>query len=196
MPIHLPPISRREFFKRSLLAGAGLALAPDLLAATRRTDANSWALMADTHIAGDMSTIAHGINMTDHFQRVSVELLALPQRPAGVFVLGDCAFLSGEQNDYATLADLLDPLRAGGLPLHLTLGNHDQRDHFRAAIETNKAAKRPIRDKQVALLRTSEVNWFVLDSLETTAQTPGSLGTAQLDWLAKTLDANRKKPAL
>ena len=48
----------------------------------------------------------------------------------------------------------------------------------------------------MALLRTSEVNWFVLDSLETTLQTPGFLGQGQLDWLARTLDANRKKPAL
>lgn len=196
MPIHLPPISRREFFKRSLLAGAGLALAPNLLAAGWRTDANSWALMADTHIAADTARIARGTNMADHFKRVSKELLALPKRPAGVFVIGDCAFNSGEKDDYTTLADLLDPLRAGGLPLHLALGNHDQRDNFRAVFEARKSAKHPVQDKHVALLRTTEVNWFMLDSLEKTLQTPGSLGPAQLDWLAKTLDANRKKPAL
>lgn len=196
MPIHLPPISRREFFKRSLLAGAGLALAPDLLAASRRTDANSWALLADTHIAADVAKVANGINMTDHLKCVSKELLALARRPAGVFVIGDCAFSSGEMDDYATLTGLLDPLRAGGLPLHLALGNHDQRDNFRAALETKKALKRPVADKQVALLRTSEVNWFMLDSLERTLQTPGSLGTAQLDWLASALDANRRKPAI
>lgn len=196
MPIHLPPISRREFFKRSLLAGAGLALAPDLLAATRLTDTNSWALLADTHIAADPAKIVRGINMADHFKRVSKELLALPKRPAGVFVIGDCAFNTGEKDDYATFTELLDPLRAGGCPLHLALGNHDQRDNFWSALEAKKAAKRLVKDKHVALLRTSEVNWFVLDSLETTMQTPGSLGSAQLDWLVRTLDANRKMPAL
>ena len=196
MPIHLPSISRREFFKRSLVAGAGLALGPQLLAANRRTDASSWALMADPHIASDPAKIARGINMTDHFKAISQELLALPARAAGVFVIGDCAFNSGERDDYSTFTGLLDPLRASGFPLHLTLGNHDQREHFWAALEAKKAAKRPVADKQVALLRTSAVNWFVLDSLETTLQTPGLLGQPQLDWLAKTLDANRRNPAI
>jgi 3',5'-cyclic-AMP phosphodiesterase len=196
MPIHLPPISRREFFRRSLLAGAGLTLAPNLLAASRRTDANSWALLADTHIAGDPAKIARGINMADHLKCVSEELLSLARRPTGVFIMGDCAFNTGEKDDYATLTGLLDPLRAGGLPLHLALGNHDQRDNFRAALETKETARHPVADKQVALLRTSAVNWFVLDSLEKTAQTPGSLGPMQLDWLANTLDANRRKPAI
>lgn len=196
MPIHLPPISRREFFKRTLFSAAGLALPPNLLAARRRTDANSWVLMADTHIAGDPTQIARGINMADHLKRASRELLALSKRPAGVFILGDCAFMSGELGDYATFTDLLDPLRVGGLPVHLALGNHDQREHFWSALEARRAAKRLVKDKHVALLRTPEVNWFVLDSLETTLQTPGSLGQGQLDWLARTLDANRKKPAL
>lgn len=196
MPIHLAPISRREFFRRAGFTAAGVAFAPHLLAARRRTDSNSWVLMADTHIAGDPAQIARGINMAGHFKRASSELLALPRRPAGVFILGDCAFMSGERQDYGTLADLLDPVRVGGLPLHLALGNHDQRDNFWAALEGRSAAKRAVKDKHVALLRAPEANWFLLDSLETTLQTPGSLGPHQLDWLAKNLDANRKKPAL
>jgi 3',5'-cyclic-AMP phosphodiesterase len=195
MPIHLPPISRREFFKRALFAGAGLAFAPNLLAASRRTDSNSWALLADTHIAGDPAKIAGGINMAEHFRCVSKELLALPKRPAGAFILGDCAFSAGGTDDYATLTTLLDPLRGGGLPLHLALGNHDQRENFRTALKP-KAGKDALVDKHVALLRTSNVNWFMLDSLEKTLQTPGSLGPEQLDWLARSLDANRRKPAV
>jgi Icc protein len=196
MPIHLPSISRREFLKRSLLSTAGLALSPSLLAATRHVDANSWALLADLHIAADATKIARGINMTEHFQTVSKELLALPRRPAGVFVVGDCAFNSGEKEDYATLTGLLDPLRGGQLPLHLALGNHDHRENFWEALKEKKAARRPIEDRHVALIPTPEVNWFVLDSLEKTLQTPGLLGPAQFDWLAKTLDANRTKPAI
>src|ERR1041385_1802430 len=101
MPIHLPPTSRREFLKRALLTGAGLALAPELPAAARRTDANAWALLADTHINADPAKIAREINMTEHFKSVSTEVLALPQRPAGLFVVGDCAFNSGDPGDYA-----------------------------------------------------------------------------------------------
>lgn len=196
MPIHLPPLSRRQFLARAIAAGASLALSPRLLAATRRTDPDSWALLSDIHLAADRSKSARGINMTEHFVTVSRELLALPKRPAGVFITGDCAFNSGQTGDYSTLTRLLAPLRTDQLPIHLALGNHDNRDRFWEALESEKAARRPLADRQVALLQTPSANWFVLDSLETTLSTPGVLGHEQLDWLAQTLDANPSKPAL
>jgi len=153
-------------------------------------------MTADTHIAADSSRVARGINMTDHFTRVSQELLSLPQRPAGVFITGDCAYNSGQADDYSRLVELLEPIRGGQMPVHLALGNHDHRERFWEALGEEKNAKRPLADRQVALLRTPQANWFVLDSLEKTLQTPGLLGEGQLDWLARALDANRKKPAL
>jgi 3',5'-cyclic AMP phosphodiesterase CpdA len=80
--------------------------------------------------------------------------------------------------------------------LHLALGNHDHREHFWAALPPKDPAKRPVADKQTALVKAANVNWFILDSLETTLTTPGSLGAAQLSWLAKTLDVNKRKPAV
>jgi hypothetical protein len=196
MPIHLPSVSRREFLRRSLFAGVGLTSASSLLAAARRTDSSSLALLADTHIAADRETVTRNVNMTSHFQTVSKELLALPRRPAGVFVLGDCAYSSGEKGDYATMTELLSSLQTGQLPVHLALGNHDQRENFWEALQEQAAAKRPMVDRHVAMISTSHVNWFMLDSLEKTLQTPGLLGQAQFGWLEKTLDANRRKPAV
>jgi Icc protein len=197
MPIHLPPLSRRSFLRRALVAGAGLSAAPELLAAVaRRTDANSWALLADTHIAADSKTVHKAVNMTDNLVAVAKEVLARPERAAGVFVVGDCAFNKGEPGDYGQFTGLMEPLRAGGLPLHLALGNHDQRENFWAALESQQTAKRPLADRQVALVSSKLVNWFMLDSLEKTMQTPGVLGEEQLKWLAQTLDANAKKPAV
>lgn len=196
MPIHLPAISRRQFLVRSLAGGAALALSPDLLAAAKRTDLNSWALLADTHLAADRGLVARGINMTDHFTSVSRELLALPKRPAGVFITGDCAYNSGQTGDYRQVADLLEPIRGAQMPVHLALGNHDNRERFWDALPKEQAAPRPLADRQVALLRTPRANWFVLDSLESTLSTPGLLGQEQLDWLAGALDANAGKPAL
>jgi len=196
VPIHLKPISRRQFLQRSVTAGAGLALAPPLLAETKPMDKNSWALLADTHLAADRELIARGVNMTRHFQTVAKELLGLPARPVGVFVIGDCAFNTGEMGDYAVVADLLQPIRADQMPVHLTLGNHDNRERFWQAFEAERAAKRPLADRQVALLRTEHANWFVLDSLDRTQSTPGLLGKEQLDWLGQALDANPGKPAL
>jgi Icc protein len=196
MPIHLPPISRRRFISRSLLAGAGILLHRDLLAATKPVDEHFWALFSDTHIAADRATLGRGINMTDHLQAVTREVIALPSRPAAALVNGDCAFNSGEQGDYATLTDLLQPLREARMPIHLTVGNHDNRENFWSAVREAGAASRPLADHNVAMLKASRANWFILDSLEKTLSTPGFLGTAQLDWLAKSLDANHNKPAL
>ena len=130
MPIHLPSISRRQFLIRSLAGGAALALSPSLLAAGKPTDPNAWALLSDIHLAADRSHVARGINMTDHFTSVSGELLALPKCPAGVFITGDCAFNSGQVADYALVADLLRPIRGTQMPVHLALGNHDNRERF------------------------------------------------------------------
>src|SRR6266481_6927124 len=123
MPIHLPRITRRQFLSRSVAAGAGLALSRDLFAATRKTDSDFWALLSDTHLAADHKQLGNGINMAEHFKQVSLDLLSLPKRPAGVFITGDCAFNRGEMGDYATLTQMLKPLRAEQLPIHLALGN-------------------------------------------------------------------------
>lgn len=196
MPIHLAPVSRRCFLHRAVVVGAGLAITPDLLAAVKPPDADSWALLSDSHLAADQSFRFRGINMVDHFKIVSQELLGLSKRPAGVFLTGDCAYNQGESADYALLAELLDPLRQAQMPVHLALGNHDQREHFWAQFQQERAAPLPLIDRQVALLQTPRVNWFILDSLEKTLSTPGLLGHEQLDWLAKSLDEHQEKPAL
>jgi predicted phosphodiesterase len=197
MPIHLPPLSRRSFLRRTLVAGAGLACAPKLFAdTTRSTDANSWVLMADTHIDADPKRVNKAVNMTDHLAAVSKEVSSLPKRAAGVFVVGDCAFNKGDPGDYSQFADLIEPIRGGGMPVHLALGNHDQRENFWTGLEAKNTAKRPVTDKHVALVSSELVNWFMLDSLEKTLQTPGALGANQLKWLGDTLDANPKKPAV
>src|SRR5258708_30488589 len=127
MPIHMPAISRRRFLSRTIAAGAGLALSRGLFAATKKTDSDFWALLSDTHLAADHKQLGNGINMAEHFKQVSLDLLSLPKRPAGVFITGDCAFNRWEMGDYATLIEMLQPLLAEHLPIHLALGTHDLR---------------------------------------------------------------------
>ncbi len=196
MPISLPPISRRDFLRRTTIAAAGLALAPKLFAAEKPADENFWALFSDPHIAADPTVVHLNVNMTDHLTAVVREVTALPARPVGVFVNGDCAYNSGEKEDYAAITGLLEPLRAAQMPVHLTLGNHDNREHFWDVLKAEKKAKRPLKDKQAMMVATPHLNWFVLDSLEQTLATPGLVGKEQLDWLAKTLDATTDKPAI
>jgi 3',5'-cyclic-AMP phosphodiesterase len=194
MPIYLPPISRREFMRRSALAAAALALSPRLMAAEKQSDENFWALFSDPHIAADRTLVHNGVNMVEHLAAVVQEVAALPVRPAGIFVDGDCAFNSGEKADYGTFARALEPLRQ--TPIHLTLGNHDNRDHFWDALAIEKAAQRPVTDKQTLFVPGARANWFVLDSLDKTLSTPGLLGKPQLDWLGHALDSNANKPAI
>jgi 3',5'-cyclic AMP phosphodiesterase CpdA len=196
MPVYLPPIPRREFLRRSLLAGAGLLTAPRLLSAGEAVDPHAWALLADTHIAANPGEVRRGIVMARHFEQVSTEILALRQPPAGALIAGDLALNSGELCDYTTLRRLLTPLRAGPGSLHLALGNHDHRGHFLAAFPETTIRERPLATHVVAVVRAARANWFLLDSLEKTLATPGWLGETQLAWLARALDANARKPAI
>lgn len=196
MPIHLPPLSRREFVRRTLAAGAGWMLAPVAWAAARDIDGEAWALLSDPHIAADRGKVARGITMAAQLQAVVSDVLAQPQRPAGVIVNGDLAFNTGETADYAAFNELVQPLRGAGLPLHLGLGNHDHRERYWAALEGDRTVPRPLGDRQVAVVASPHANWLILDSLDKTNSTPGLLGMSQLAWLARTLDASPSKPAI
>ncbi len=194
MPIHLPPISRRSFLKSSALATAAAAVAPNLLAASH--DEDSWIFFSDIHIAANREAAARGTTMAKNFQAAVEEATKLPKRAAGVIISGDCAFDSGQVADYATLTELLNPLRKAGLPVNVMVGNHDQREHFWGALKEAKAAKRPLKDRHATIVKTKRANFFLLDSLEKTKSTPGLLGDAQREWLKKALDANADKPAI
>lgn len=196
MPIHLAPINRRQFLARTLATAAGLAFAPPLFAGEKEIDSDFWALLSDTHIAADRDRFAHGCNMTGHLDVVTRDVIAQSKIPQGVFVTGDCAYDDGETGDYRNFASLLTPLREHGMPFHLTLGNHDNRERFWNALTIEGTAKRPLQDRQAMFLPSRRVNWFMLDSLERTRYTPGLIGPEQLDWLSGMLDANATKPAL
>ena len=196
MPIHVPPISGRVFLRRSLLAGAGLAVAPALRAAAKDADPHLWALLADTHIPADRTKVHQGVSPAGHFQAVTKQLLALPRRPAGILIAGDLALNSGETGDYATLRELLRPLSAARYPVHLALGNHDHRERFLDALTEESAAQRPAATHLVSVVPGWRANWFLLDSLEQTLSTPGRLGDVQLNWLSEALDRHSDKPAI
>ena len=196
MPLHLPPITRRAFLRRSLAAGAGLLTFPALRAEESNADPDRWALLSDTHIAADRTAVLRDVNMTDHLEAAVRGVRALASRPAGVFVNGDCAVLKGLAEDYATFSGLIAPLREAGLPLHFTLGNHDDRDVFWTSLKNARPAAPPLASKHVSIVEGARANWFLLDSLNEVNKTPGTLGDEQRAWLAKALDANTAKPAL
>lgn len=196
MPVYFPPISRRNFLAASVGAAAALAGAGAPPAGKATVDADRFALLSDTHVAADRTHMMRGVTMAQHLAKVVAEVAALSPRPAAALVNGDLALGLGEAGDYATLLELVKPLREAGLPLHLTLGNHDHREHFRAAVPEGQRDKPAVADREADAVGSPRADWFVLDSLRKTNEVGGAVGEAQLHWLAEQLDARKDKPAL
>jgi 3',5'-cyclic AMP phosphodiesterase CpdA len=106
-------------------------------------------------------------------------------------IVGDLARKDGQSGDYTALLDLLKPLRESGLPLHLTLGNHDERERF---LQASRDRARPKKISEV--VEMPRANLFLTDTLEQTDGVPGRCGEAQLKWLAGQLDRRPGKPAI
>lgn len=196
MPVYLPPISRRSFLKGSLTAVAALGLHPHSALALDKANDGGVALLSDIHIAANPREVARSVNMTDHLNAVIKEVLAWPQPPGTLFINGDLAFNAGTAPDYGAVLKLLQPLRDAGFPIHLGLGNHDNRETFWKAMAAEKSVQAGLPGRQVAIVRTGPANWFLMDSLIKTLTTPGKLGPEQLAWLGAALDANADKPAI
>jgi 3',5'-cyclic AMP phosphodiesterase CpdA len=76
------------------------------------------------------------------------------------------------------------------------MGNHDHRGRFRAALQAEAGGPPLVEDRVISIVPASRANWFILDSLDRTNVTPGILGSAQLAWLERALDAHADRPAL
>lgn len=195
MPIHFAPLSRRSFLAVTGAAVASLQL-PRIGWSDEAKEADSFALLADTHIPDRPDFGVRDINMTDNFRQVIREVCALESKPLGVIVNGDCAYLKGLSGDYANFSSCVAPIMAADLNLHLTMGNHDNRAEFYAALTSQRPANPPVESKHVNVIESAHVNLFLLDSLQEVNVVTGELGQAQRAWLARMLDERSDKPAI
>jgi len=197
MPVCLPQLNRREFLRRAALGGLASVLTPSLFAqlAAKPRDPDAVFFLSDLHIAGNLNTVSHGVNMASQLAAVVQEVLAWPVAPGTIIISGDLAYHAGNPWDYATFGQLIAPLRALA-PLHLMLGNHDQRYFFWQAFPHDATRADAVPNKNVAVFSDRHANWFLLDSLEVTAARAGLLGPEQLQWLARELAARRDRPAI
>lgn len=195
MPITLPPLNRRSLLKRGTAAAFG-ALATQLPAID--IPEQVWVLFSDTHIAADEAQVSRGVCMVENLRRCANQVLKIGQKPFGLIINGDCAFLDGQTEDYVTFARCLQPLREQSVQVHCTLGNHDHRTNFLNAIigPPPPNADRPMNvpDKHVATVTSALVNWLLLDSLDLVNKTPGRLGEAQLVWIERELRNSPDRP--
>ncbi|WP_009963884.1 metallophosphoesterase family protein [Verrucomicrobium spinosum] len=195
MPVTLAPSTSRRRFLAQSAAAVCFGWSSRFLGAQATPGAdNVWALFSDTHIDADPLAVSRGVTMAANLRSCVAEVLARAERPAGLILSGDCAHLKGMRADYQTLKPLLQPLVAAKLPVHLLMGNHDDRV---AVTEVLDCATSPaVPSRFVSVQETPHANWFLLDSLDKVNSTPGVLGGEQLAWLGRELDARSDRPAV
>jgi 3',5'-cyclic AMP phosphodiesterase CpdA len=198
MPLTLQPLNRRDFC-RNMLGGT---LTAALFAALPKTSwaneskSDHWVFLSDTHIPGNPDEERHTSNPNKNFAEVRDAVLKLTDKPKGVIITGDFAFLQGKPEDYRQTVKQVAPYLAAGVPVHIAFGNHDNIDNFYAAFTDLKREALPVADKHITVLETPNANLFLLDSLYMPDAGSGFLGLPQLRWLRKELAARKDKPAL
>lgn len=193
MPLHL---SRRGFLQSAVATSTGvLVLRPSVVAASE-VDPDLFAFLNDSHVSENTARAPNGQNICNNLQHAVKYLVELPRRPAAVFVNGDLAHNNGLPGDYRQFSDLIRPLTEAGIEVHLTMGNHDDREVFFEVLADQKAIDPLLTSKHVAVVEGQRANFFLLDSLKTVNSAPGELGAEQLAWLAQALDVHVDRPAI
>jgi 3',5'-cyclic AMP phosphodiesterase CpdA len=201
MPISLLPegdfklLTRRGFISRTAAAAlVGLEAQRTALTHDQKPPWLAW--LSDTHIDADPGRMNLSQNMSRNLERVVTEILAEPTKPDAVFIDGDLALKNGQAGDYERLLALLKPIREAKIPLHLALGNHDDRDQFRRVLSAEPPGASEIQDKHVLVIDLAGLRLIVLDSLDKPDLVPGVLGASQLSWLARALDTEPARPTI
>ncbi len=104
-------------------------------------------------------------------------------------------WLTGQEDDYRALKQLLEPIAAVA-PVYIGLGNHDDRSNFFKVFPTDDKKASPLGGKQVAVIERGDLRFIVLDSLLYVDEVAGLLGQAQRAWLAKFLEDADERPTL
>ncbi|MFT5094972.1 MAG: Icc protein, partial [Porticoccaceae bacterium] len=131
-----------------------------------------------------------------HLRQAVTELVQRDAKPACVLINGDLALKDGQSGDYSHFAELIAPLREAQIDTHLTLGNHDHRETFYEVMKDQRPESPPVESRHISVVQTRYANFFLLDSLQKTMVTQGTIGPKQRTWLATALDAHSDRPAL
>ena len=160
---------------------------------------NRIALLADTHIDADPNCFVYGtkwpgspvkedehegVNMAECLQRVVDDVLAQNPRPAHAIVNGDCARTNGHEAEYREFLRLIHPIREAGITVHVTIGNHDNREQLWKAAPDLKVEK---GGRHVGTIALPKGEIILLDSEKST------LGAEQLKWLREELADNERQ---
>lgn len=185
------PTNRRRFLQTAALISAASGTSAQTLAAS--PEADEVVILNDTHI-GEKQGADH--IHPQHLQQAVKAILALPRKPAAIIVNGDLAMSLGTPGDYAAFQKLIAPLREAGHMVHLTLGNHDERDEFFRAFPDEKSATNFKERRHNSLIDLPRVRLILLDTLKVAPAAPGLLGPEQIAWMLAQVDASPDKPVV
>jgi 3',5'-cyclic-AMP phosphodiesterase len=191
------PLSRRQFLRGGLaLAACAWTFRPDSILADEppayAPDWTRWALLSDTHVAADPENRYRGFYPYRNLQEVTAQIAYHP--PDGVVITGDLARLKGEPSAYENLKALLTPVARR--PIHLGLGNHDDRENFLRTFADGDNAAEVVENKHVITAQTGPVRLIVLDTLLNVNALSGKLGQQQRTWLQTVLRMHDDTPTV
>ncbi len=190
------PISRKRFLAASAgLAGATLQARHGY--ADPGSDAARLALLSDTHIPKNESEGYRGFIPAENLRKVAAQVAEQLGHGSGqaAIINGDAARLVGEVDDYVVLRQLLGPI-ADQMPIHIGLGNHDDRKNFFEVFPQNEDSDSAVKGKHVTQFERAGTRFVVLDSLLYVNKVAGLLGKSQRVWLERFLGESDDRPVV
>jgi 3',5'-cyclic-AMP phosphodiesterase len=197
MPVYLNKYNRKDFIKTFSIGITGILLGKGRIRNERLS--NYFVLISDTHIHWD-ENYSHplysdnGNKMADNLRMVVQNILTSAEYPEGVIINGDVAVRAGHPADYRTFRRLIRPLVEENISVYVTLGNHDDREAFYDTLSEFSSDEFSLIQRHTMVIDSPESYLVLLDSLDVVNETPGLLGTEQLQWLDSALSALTDKP--
>ena len=189
-------LSRRQFLSAGLALAGGAAISPRRVFGGDpgdRREAVRWALLSDTHTPphpGNRFRRSYPYrNLREAVGQIGSKM------PDRLLVTGDIARLTGDPGSYTTFKKLMTPI-AGKCPIHLVVGNHDDRDNFQRAFGNYTGDWPQIDGRHVVAANAGPIRVILLDSLLWVNLFPGQLGRIQRFWLQMYLKASDETPTM
>ena len=144
-------------------------------------------VMSDLHIVPE-GKLSVALDTAARLQAAVAHINRIHSDAAFCILAGDLTD-NGDSVSFARLRDLIAPLK---IPVHLTLGNHDDRATALEVLGSGHAADTGYFDRVIPL---GDMRVVVLDTLGV-GSGAGALDPVQLDWLRAQLDAVRAHPVI
>lgn len=187
-------LNRRQFLTMGLAAAGGvLSLQPRQALGNTPKNAARWALLSDTHVHGDRNHRFRGFYTYQNLQKIVDQIGA--KMPDGLIITGDLARSRGTADAYNNVKSLLAPI-ARERPIHLCVGNHDQREDFLLAFTGTADTGTAIKDKYITTAMAGPIRMIILDTLLYVNMFPGMLGKLQRIWLETYLRMSDNAPTI